>query len=107
MAEIKTTDLKPGMVIKIYQKIKEKDAKGNDKERIQVFEGTVIARKGGKTNGGTFTVRKIGANNVGVEKIFPLYLPTIEKIELVKELKVRRAKLYYMRDYNKKIREKK
>jgi large subunit ribosomal protein L19 len=107
MKELKTTDLKPGMVIKISQKIKEKDAKGNDKERIQAFEGTIIAIKGGKKNGATFTVRKIGANNVGVEKIFPLYLPSLEKIELVKELKVRRAKLYYLRDYNKKIKEKK
>jgi len=107
MNELKTTDLKSGMVIKIYQKIKEKDTKGNDKERIQVFEGTVIARKGGNTNGATFMVRKIGANNIGVERIYPIYTPLIEKIELVKQIKTRRAKLYFLRDYKKKLKEKK
>lgn len=105
MTQLKTTELKPGMVIKIHQKIKEKDAKGKDKERIQVFEGTVIARKGGNTPGATFTVRKIGADDIGIEKILPIYLPSIEKIELVKQLKTRRAKLYYLRGYKKKIKE--
>jgi len=105
MKEIKTIDLKPGMVVKIHQKIKEKDAKGKDKERIQAFEGTVIARKGGNNTGATFTVRKIGANDIGVEKILPINLPSIEKIELVKQLKTRQAKLYYLRNYKKKLKE--
>lgn len=97
--------IKPGNLIRVYQKIKELDAKGNSKERIQIFEGLVISHKGGKTKGATFTVRKIGANEVGVEKIYPLYLPSIVNIELVKRYKVRRAKLYYLRKYKKKLKE--
>lgn len=107
MTEVKTIDLKPGMIVRVHQKIKEKDAKGKEKERVQVFEGTVIKKKGGNKPGATFTVRKIGANEIGVEKMFPIYLPTIEKIELVKKLKTRKAKLYYLRSYKKKIKEKK
>lgn len=107
MKTIKTNDLKPGMIVRVHQKIKEKDAKGKEKERVQVFEGTIISKKGGGKTGATFTVRKIGANEIGVEKIFPIYLPTIEKVELVKKLKTRKSKLYYIRSYKKKIKEKK
>ncbi len=85
------TPFKVGDTVKVYFKIIE----GN-KERIQVFEGLVIARK----NGGireTFTVRKISFG-VGVERTFPVYSPRIDKIEVVREGKVRRAKLYYIRD---------
>ena len=82
---------KPGDTINVHVKIKE----GN-KERIQQFQGTVIQRKSRGTNGESFTVRKI-SNGVGVERIFPLVSPTIDKIELVKEGKVRRAKLYYLK----------
>lgn len=84
-------DIRPGLTLKIYQKIKE----GN-KTRTQTFEGLVIAHKHGNGLSGTITVRKI-ASGVGVERIFPLHLPTIEKIEVVKAAKVRRAKLYYIR----------
>jgi large subunit ribosomal protein L19 len=81
-----------GDAIKVSQKIKE-----GEKERIQIFEGDVIAMK---KNGisSTFTVRKIGANAVSVERIFPYFSPLIEKIEFLRKGKVRRAKLYYMRD---------
>ena len=82
---------KPGDTINVHVKIKE----GN-KERVQQFQGTVIQRKSRGTNGESFTVRKI-SNGVGVERIFPLVSPTIDKIELVKEGKVRRAKLYYLK----------
>ena len=85
------TPFKVGDTVKVYFKIVE----GN-KERIQVFEGLVIARK----NGGireTFTVRKISFG-VGVERTFPVYSPRIDKIEVVREGKVRRAKLYYLRN---------
>ena len=81
----------PGDTINVHVKIKE----GN-KERIQQFQGTVIQRRGTGTNGETFTVRKI-SNGVGVERIFPIVSPSIDKIELIKEGKVRRAKLYYMK----------
>jgi len=84
-------DIRPGMTIKVHQKIKE----GN-KTRVQIFEGIVIARKHGSGPSATITVRKI-SNGIGVERIFPLHLPTIEKFEIVKTSKVRRAKLYYLR----------
>lgn len=99
-------DLKPGMLVRVHQKIQEEGAKGEIKERTQVFEGLIIAKRGGKATG-TFTVRKIAAGNVGVEKIFPINLPSISKIEIVKEYKIKRAKLYYLRTYNKKLKEKK
>ena len=70
--------------------------KEGNRERIQVFEGTVIAKKHGGINE-TFTVRRV-SYGVGVEKVFPLYSPTIEKVETVRRGKVRRAKLYYLRD---------
>ena len=84
-------DFKPGDTINVHVKIKE----GN-KERIQQFQGTVIQRRGKGTNGESFTVRKV-SNGVGVERIFPIVSPSIDKIEIVKEGKVRRAKLYYMK----------
>ncbi len=86
------TDIKPGQIIKVWQKIKE----GN-KMRLQAFEGLVIAKKHGAEAGATFTVRKM-VGDIGVERIFPLYSPGIEKIELVSQSKVRRAKLYYIRE---------
>jgi large subunit ribosomal protein L19 len=100
-------DLKPGMTVKVYQKIKELNLKGEEKERIQFFEGMIIAKKHGKEAGGTITVRKV-SDGIGVEKIFPLNLPTITKIEIKKQAEVRRAKLYYLkRGYKKKLKEKK
>ncbi|MFA5644451.1 MAG: 50S ribosomal protein L19 [Patescibacteria group bacterium] len=100
------TDLKPGMTVRIYQKIKELNTKGEEKERIQYFEGIIIAKKHGAEKGGTITVRKV-SDGVGVEKIFPLNLPTITKIEIKKEAQVRRAKLYFLkRNYKKKLKEK-
>jgi large subunit ribosomal protein L19 len=102
----KISELKPGMTIRVYQKIKELNTKGEEKERIQYFEGIIIAKKHGNEKGGTITVRKI-SNGVGVEKIFPLNLPTITKIEIKKEARVRRSKLYFLKDgYKKKLKEK-
>ena len=85
------SDAKPGDTVKVYLKIKEKD-----KDKIQVFEGLVLARKHGKGITSTITVRRVIAG-VGVEKIFPLHSPIIDKIEIKKRSKVRRAKLYYLR----------
>lgn len=89
--ERQALDMKSGDTVKVYQKIQEKG-----KTRIQMFEGMVLARKHGKEAGATFTVRRV-AGGYGVEKIFPLYSPLIDKIEVTKRAKVRRAKLYYVR----------
>ena len=87
----KLPSFKPGDTINVHVKIKE----GN-KERVQQFQGTVIQRRGAGTNGESFTVRKV-SNGVGVERIFPIVSPAIDKIDVIKEGKVRRAKLYYMK----------
>ncbi|HCP08632.1 MAG TPA: 50S ribosomal protein L19 [Candidatus Moranbacteria bacterium] len=87
----KFPEFQSGDVVKVYRKIKE-----GDKERIQIFEGIIIAVKGGQNSSPMITVRKV-SNGVGVELILPIFSPAIEKIELVKRAKVRRAKLYYLR----------
>jgi large subunit ribosomal protein L19 len=92
MEERKSLGLKAGDTIRVHQKIQDKG-----KTRIQIFEGLVLARKHGDEPGATFTVRKV-ASGVGVEKIFPLYSPLIDKLEIVKRAKVRRSKLYYIRE---------
>lgn len=94
---IKDTQLKElpefrtGYTVKVHQRIKE-----GGKERVQIFEGLVIARKGGSGVNGTFTVRKI-ASGVGVERIYPIHSPNIVKLEVVKPSDVRRSKIYYVR----------
>ncbi|OGN09622.1 MAG: 50S ribosomal protein L19 [Candidatus Yanofskybacteria bacterium RIFCSPHIGHO2_02_FULL_41_11] len=85
-------DLKSGWTVKVFQKIRE-----GDKSRVQAFEGIIIARKHGNEPGGTITVRKI-SGGIGVEKTFPLHLPTITKIEVVKKADTRKSKLYYLRE---------
>lgn len=90
--ERKNWDLKSGNTVKVWQKVKEKE-----KIRLQVFEGLIIAHKHGFEPGATFTVRKI-AEGVGCERIFPIFSPNIEKIEVIKKAKTRRAKLYYVRE---------
>src|SRR3990167_7311578 len=92
MNERKELGLRPGDTVRVHQKIQDKG-----KTRIQIFEGLVLARKHGDEAGATFTVRKV-ASGVGVEKIYPLYSPLIDKLEIVKRAKVRRAKLYYIRE---------
>lgn len=104
MASRKKMSFKSGDTITVWSKIK--DEKG--KFRTQAFEGMVLARKHGTEMGATFTVRKV-ASGVGVERIFPLYSPMIDKIEINKKASARRAKLYYVRtkavkDVRKKMR---
>ena len=100
--------IRPGDTVKVHQKIKESSGGAQDKgdpsagsgqvkERIQIFEGVVIARKHGKGISSTITVRKV-VEGVGVERIFPVHSPSISKIEVVKSGKVRRSKLYYLRE---------
>ncbi len=101
----KLIKLKPGMSVRVYQKVKEIGIKGEEKERVQYFEGMVIARKHGNEKGGTITLFK-NAGGVGVEKIFPINLPTITRVELKKQVKVRRSKLNYLKSgYKKRLKE--
>ena len=94
--------IRSGDTVRVHQKIVEKD-----KTRIQVFEGVVIAHKHGNEAGATFTVRRVGSDGIAVEKIFPLYSPMIDKIEITRRAKVRRSRLYFLRDKTpKQIREK-
>ncbi len=90
--ERKKWDIKPGNTVRVWQKIKE-----GEKTRLQAFEGMIIAHKHGFEPGATFTVRKI-SSGIGVERTFPVFSPNVEKIEIVKRAKVRRSKLYYIRD---------
>ena len=88
----KALDFRAGDTLRVTQKIKE-----GDKTRLQAFEGLVLGRKHGAEPGATFTLRKI-IGGVGVERIFPLYSPEVEKIEIKSRSKFKRAKLYYLRD---------
>ena len=90
--ERKKLDFNSGDTVRVWSKVL--DEKG--KVRLQAFEGIVLARKHGKEIGATFTVRRI-ASGVGVERIFPLYSPSIDKIEITKKSRARRSKLYYIR----------
>lgn len=105
MEERKNLGIRTGDTVRVWQKIVEmKTGKAANKKevqikntRLQAFEGLVLAVKHGAEAGATFTVRKV-ASGVGVERIFPLYAPTIDKIEILRRARVRRSKLYYIRD---------
>jgi len=102
--KIELPEIKPGMLVRVHHKIKERTAKGDYKERIQVFEGLVLAVRGAG-NQRTFTVRKV-SGGVGVEKIFPIAAPTVDKVEVVKQYRVRRAKLWFLkRGWKKRLKE--
>lgn len=96
-------NIKPGMTVKVHQKIREVTPKGDEKERVQIFEGIVLGVRGAGTSR-TFSVRK-ESNGIGVEKIYPMDLPTIVNVEPVKQAKVKRAKLYNIKNYGKKLKE--
>lgn len=89
----KKLDIRPGDTVRVWQKIEE----DKGRFRLQAFEGIVLSRKHGREAGGTFTVRKT-IDGVGVERTFPLYSPMIDEIEMVRRSKVRRAKLYFIRE---------
>jgi large subunit ribosomal protein L19 len=112
--ERKKLDFKAGDTVRVWSKIaelkegKKKGEKATVKYRLQAFEGIVLARKHGTENGATFTVRRV-ASGVGVERIFPLFAPTVDKIEITKRANAGRSKLYYVRtkavkDVRKKLR---
>ncbi|MGC9797247.1 50S ribosomal protein L19 [Fervidobacterium riparium] len=89
---------RPGDTVRVHVRVRE-----GDKERIQAYEGIVIAIRGSGVSK-TFTVRRVAAGGIGVERIFPLYAPTIEKVEVIKKGRVRRAKLYYLRNVKGKVK---
>ena len=91
-------EFRPGDTVKVHLKVRE-----GDKERTQIFQGIVISIRGSGLSR-TFTVRKIASGGVGVERIFPIHSPAVEKIEVVRKGKVRKAKLYYLRGIRGKIR---
>ena len=86
-------EIHPGDTVRVHQRITE-----GRTERIQVFQGVVIAKRGGKGAGATYTVRRTAANCSGVERTFPLHSKTVEKVEVLRNAKVRRAQLYYLRE---------
>ena len=96
--------LQPGQTVQIHQKIQDLSPKGELRERTQMYEGIILARKHGNEAGATITVRKI-SHGIGVEKILPLNLPTLEKIDIIKTAKVRRAKLYFLRHSKRGLKE--
>src|SRR3989344_2052349 len=96
--------VQPGVTVRVHQIVTEKTAKGEEKKRIQIFEGIILSRNHGSEPSATFTVRKL-SEGIGVERIFPLYSPWIAAIDIVKRAKVRRAKLNYLRSYNKRLKE--
>ncbi|MEM7127867.1 MAG: 50S ribosomal protein L19 [Chloroflexota bacterium] len=88
----KVPELEPGDTVRVHQRITE-----GRNERIQVFQGIVIAMHGGKSAGATYTVRRTASGGIGVERTFPVYCKSVEQVEVVRKAKVRRAQLYYMR----------
>lgn len=86
-------DINTGDTVRVHQRITE-----GRNERIQIFQGVVIAKHGGTSAGATYTVRRTAAGGVGVERTFPLYSKSIEKVEVLRKARVRRKQLYYLRD---------
>ncbi len=99
----KNPELKAGMTVEVHTRIIEPNAKGEEKERIQIFEGMVLGIRGAGISK-TFTVRKV-SHGIGVERIFPLFSPMIAKIVPVKQARVRRAKVRYLRGSKKRLKE--
>ncbi len=96
--------VQPGTVVRVHQEITELNPKGEEKKRIQIFEGTVLGRKHGKGINATITVYKV-SGGVGVEKIFPLHSPTVKKINVIKTQKVRQSKLGFLKSKHKRMKE--
>ncbi len=101
---IRVEDLKPGMTVRVHEKISDVSAKGEARERVQIYEGLILGLRGAGLSR-TMTVRK-NANGWGVHKIYPVRSPVVSKIELVKQAKVRRAKLSYIIDQKKPFKRK-
>jgi large subunit ribosomal protein L19 len=98
------SEIQPGCLVRVHEKIKETNSKGEEKERVQIFEGMVLDRKHGKGVTATVTVRK-ESDGIGVEKIYPLHSPAVEKFEVVKRFRVTRSKLTFLRGHHRKLQE--
>lgn len=96
--------VRSGMTVSVHEKVVDVTPKGEPRERVQIFTGMVLARKHGAEPGATITVRK-ESEGVGVEKIFPVMSPLIDRIVIKKQFKTRRAKLYFLRDSKKRLKE--
>lgn len=96
--------LRAGMTVRVHQTIQDVTPKGEQRERTQMFEGIITQTHGGTSGGASFSVYKV-SHGVGVEKIFPLHLPSITKVEILKEGKVRHAKAAFLKTYKKKLKE--
>ncbi|KKW30904.1 MAG: 50S ribosomal protein L19 [Candidatus Uhrbacteria bacterium GW2011_GWD2_52_7] len=96
-------EIQPGMVVRVHEKIEDVNAKGEKRERIQMFEGMVLSVSGAGVSK-NFVVRKV-TNGYGVEKIYPVASPNIQKVDIVKAYKVRRANLSFIKDFGRKLRE--
>jgi len=99
---IDCAELRPGMTVRVHEKIKDVSSKGEERERIQIFEGMILSLRGSGVSK-TMTVRKV-SKGFGVEKIYPVNSPVIDKIELVKTARVRRAKLWFVTDLKQRFR---
>ena len=84
-------EMKPGDTVRVHTRIVE-----GDRERVQVFQGTIIRLRSGGVNA-NFTVRRVASDNIGVERTFPIHSPRVEKVQVIRQARVRRAKLYYLR----------
>ncbi|MFZ2681612.1 MAG: 50S ribosomal protein L19 [Patescibacteria group bacterium] len=100
---LKPEQIAAGQTLRVHEKIQDLNAKGEARERIQVFEGLVLGVRG-KGASKSFTIRKV-TNGFGVEKIFPISSPNLNKIELVKTFKIRRARLSFVKDFGRRLRE--
>ncbi len=86
-------EIGPGDTVRVHQRIRE-----GRNERIQIFQGVVVALRGGKSAGASYTVRRTASHGVGVERTFPLYSKSVDKLEVLRKAKVRRAQLYFLRE---------